>query len=155
MTVGILDFPKDNIDLRYLFFDFDRQDKYIAFDIMQVYNRHGLSCYAHKTMKGYHFINLLPLPKKEHAMILRELRILCDAICPHNTLRVKTNKWKNEIELWKTGVIIRSPSDTHTDRLILLKKLIEEQNIAEIMKQFNYTMYKLIVTEEEKAMGLL
>lgn len=154
MTVGILNFPKEDINLRYVLFDYDKQDKYVAFDIMQCYLRHGLSVYAHKTQKGYHFINLCPIPKKEHAMIMRELRIICDARCPHNTLRIKANKWKEELDLWKTGLIWECQSDNRTGRLYLLKELIEKQDIANIMKEFNYTMYKLIITEEEKELGL-
>lgn len=155
MTVGILNFPKFNNQLRYTFFEQDNKDKYVAFDIVQCYNRHALSCYMHDTGKGFHYFNVLPLPKKEHAMIMRELRMIYDSRCPYNTLRVKANKWVNEVNTFRKGLIFTCDSDDRTKELELLKRWIENQNMRFIKEVFETVEYPLVITEEEREKGLI
>lgn len=149
MTVGILNFPSNNNQLRYTFFEMDNKNPQVAFDIVQCYNRYGLSCYMHDTGKGFHFLNVLSLPKKEHAMIMRELRTIYESRCPYNTLRVKANKWHNEIELFKKGVIFDCSLDDETKLLYMLKRWIELQKMAYISAVFPTVEYPIVVTAEE------
>lgn len=135
---------------RYLFFEYDVHDGDFTLNnlavvhILEVYKRANLGVWVHRTARGWHFISVTPIPKKDYYLLMKQLKHLNPA-CPHVTLRIIPNKWIGEKEIFKQGFII---SPVHSKELMNLREWAIRGQL-ERMKQF----YKIVTYRQAGVAG--
>ena len=146
-TTGILNIPVGEPQSRFLFFEIDTKDSDIFTIVANSYHNAGLDVYWHETGKGYHYYSLNVIDKYTHWQLVRELKPL-NMLCPLTTLRIKANRYVDEIGIWKHGNILLSDyatNDIYTQvaraKLAELKLWIEHQSIGLIKKHYSTVKY--------------
>lgn len=133
-----------NPDLRYLFFELDSLDEKQLREVLSVYFFNDLPVLYHRTMRGYHFISIKPISNELHAKLISSIKHL-NTECPHVTIRIKPNKWKNEDEVFKrSSVQIGIPSgldDPYLKKTIELQTWMTRQHIGLIKKHYKVVNY--------------
>lgn len=124
---------------RYLFFELDTLDPSDFFKVIAVYKRERLPVYYHRTLRGWHFLSVKPIPVERHNALLAELKPL-NTSCPHVTLRIRSNKWIGEGEVW-SGSGIEAPA-LHSDTL-RLREMVEKQDIKKLAGKYFIVYYDL------------
>ena len=131
-------------NMRYPFFELDNYGYFLK--VMSAYEDLKLPVYAHKTMRGYHFISLVALQKECYAQWIKPL-MKYNPKCPMVTLRIKPNKWVDEQKVFQTGTIIpNGAGDMAISELEKVKMWIEHQFIG--LLKMNYYVVKYRMTGE-------
>lgn len=141
-TKAICNYSSSNPTLRFLLFEIDTKDINILNEVLAVYRKYNLSVYYHETGNGYHFISISPMSKVEHAKAVREIKHL-NPLCPLIALRIKTNKWENEKQIWKNGTVEDNECHELYLQLTRLREWIEQQRLGLIMKHYKVVTYPL------------
>lgn len=131
--------PKFISQYRYLFYELDTTEQEIVDNVLAVYTNLNLPVYAHRTMRGYHFLSVYPIPIEDWKIALTGIRDYNPAY-PPITLRIKPNKYIGEDALYKEGFILSKYYHSDTQQL---RNYMCNQNIAEIEKRYFVVYYKL------------
>jgi len=129
--------PKVKDGLRYLFWEIDNQDVQLLQEVLLIYRYFECPVYYHRSMRGYHFLSLKELTIKAWSKAIIDLRPTND-MYPPITLRIKANKYKNELNQFRLGDIIGN--EDNDLKLTKLKRWIDIQAIGLI------NMYYYVVT---------
>lgn len=129
--------PKVKDNLRYLFWEIDHQDTQLVQEVLLVYRYYECPVYYHKSMRGYHFISLKELETKTWSKAIMDLRPT-NEMYPPITLRIKANKYKNELLQFRIGDIENSNLELAT-----LKLWIERQSMGLINKYYYVVTYPM------------
>jgi len=124
---------------RYLFWEIDDYRESILSYVTSIYRSMDLPVYGHKSMRGYHFICLKPIPKQDWILGIKTLRHT-NLKFPPTTLRLLANKYPDELEIYREGFIITNA--IHKDT-IQFKKWVESQDIQKISQQYWVVWYPL------------
>lgn len=137
--------PHIQTDWRYLFWETDTRDNETLVYVKDVYVELGLPVYIHESMRGYHFISVKPIEKAIWKTAVEKLR-KTNLDFPPITLRVLANKWVNEKEAFKVGVIIAKAYHADTERIMTA---IEQQNIAYLERHYMTVWYPIDIKRAE------
>ena len=100
-TRGLAITNKTN-DLRFCFFEIDKPQSGYFFRILGIYQQFGLDVCTHRTGNGLHFISPTLVSKEAWKAFHKELKSI-NPKCPMTTLRIESNKYPNEAEIWFCG----------------------------------------------------
>lgn len=126
-------------DMRYPFFELDTDKGKSWEKVMEHYVNHNLDVYAHRTMRGWHFISLTAMKKEDYATWIKCIMPL-NPKCPMVTLRIKPNKWIGERQVFKEGGIIARQFNTELEQL---KQWIERQAIGLLQLKYYVVRYRM------------
>lgn len=145
--------PTVKPNLRYLFWEIDNQDTQLLQEVLLVYKYYKCPVYYHKSMRGYHFISLKELTTKIWGKAVTDLRPTND-MYPPITLRIKANKYKNELQQFRIGDIINSDDKFTMPQLQTLKTWLESQFIGLINKYYYVVTYPMDNNDIDKKLTL-
>lgn len=134
--------PKVMKGFRYLFWEIDNQDLQLLQEVLLVYRHYGLSVYYHKSMRGYHFFSLKPMEIGLWSKAVTDLRPT-NEMYPPITLRIKPNKYVNELKAFRDGFIHAYYANIYLEKLAQLRLWIERQNIGLINKYYYVVSYHM------------
>lgn len=99
-TTGLCMTIKESKELRFLFFELDKEHLNYYNKVCEFYQIKKLDVLIHRTGSGgYHFLSPTLIQKTEWKKLHGELSQI-NKSCPMITLRVKPNKYPNEKEIW-------------------------------------------------------
>ena len=98
-TTGLCNTITEDPDVRFLFFEIDREHKESLDEIKSIYTQNKLDLLIHATGNGFHFLSPTILNKAEWKMLISFLKHI-NTKCPMTTLRVKPNKYPFEDSYW-------------------------------------------------------
>lgn len=128
-------------DMRYPLFELDTEKHFDK--IMDAYSELRLPVYAHRTMRGYHFISLVALHKDCYANWIQPL-MHYNPKCPMVTLRIRPNKWVNEDKVFFNGRIISNGAgDMAISQLEEFKTLMERQTFSVLEQKYYIVNYRM------------
>lgn len=128
---------------RYLFFELDNTDNDLLSIVLNTYKKYDLPVYVHRSMRGYHFLSTRAITKELYWQAINEIKYL-NPKCPLVTIRIKSNKWINEKNIFKEGFIQTDNYNNCDLTLMQLKTWIERQAIGLIAKHFKVLRYSFI-----------
>lgn len=140
--------PKFKSLYRYPFWEIDTKDWSVVERIVATYKNYDLPVYVHESMKGYHFICVKPVTRAIWEKMIFRFRYpfangaiigqIENAEYPPITLRIKANKYINEIESFKSGFIVSRALHSDTDRF---KTWLELQQIDKLDQYYMIVWY--------------
>lgn len=144
-TAGLCNVTKDSPLSRFFFFELDEFDTVKMEIVLDVYRELKIPVYCHRTMRGYHFFSLHPIPRELHQKYMLKIKHL-NPLCPHVTLRVKANKWENELDVFKNGFLLLP--DGYTNGAVIrdmqdLRRFINTQNMYAIEQRWKLVHYRI------------
>jgi len=116
--------PKFTSNWRYLFWEIDNTAEQTLTEVLDVYRILKLPVYAHRSMRGWHFLSIKPIEESVWKYATTLIRKTNEKY-PPITLRINPNKYENESIIFAEGFCIEPSkhSDTRQLRdLILAKK---------------------------------
>lgn len=131
--------PKLYSSWRYLFWEIDTQDNDMMERVLDVYQFYNLPVYVHKTMRGYHFLSVKPIPLDIFAQAIKQLRDTNPAY-PPITLRIKHNKYIGEDKVFNEGFIVSEKFHSDTKAL---RDMIVSQNFDKIAQYYMIVWYEI------------
>lgn len=139
--------PKIKSDWRYLFWEIDNQNDSSLEEIVTLYKYLKLPVYIHKTMRGYHFLSVKPIPERLWNYAISKIR-KTNPDYPPVTLRIQANKYMGEMNMFKDGYIIDVLSpfsktgqmQKHYDTY-KLREWIEGFNLQQLQQQYIIVFY--------------
>ena len=130
-------YPKFESKWRYFFWELDGLGVSNKDEILSIYKALRLPVYYHKTMGGYHFLSVKPIPLDTFKQIITQVR-MTNISFPAITLRIKPNKYVDEGLVFNDGNIV-SDAD-HSDTFELRNCLIS-QNIEPLLQKYQIVYY--------------
>ena len=133
-------------DMRYPFFELDTTSHMHVKKIINQYNNHDIPFYMHRTMRGWHFLSILPIHKDWYAEWINPI-MRFNKKCPMVTLRCKANKWIGEKDIWKTGEIqIKDNCQDYAvqkSALYSLRQMISNQMLGLLHNNYYLVHYRM------------
>lgn len=137
---------------RYLFFELDTLEENQLHQVLNTYKRYNLPVYVHRSMRGYHFLSVKPIAKELYYQAINEIKPL-NPKCPLVTIRIKSNKWIDEKQVFKIGMIMTDNNGNYDLSTAQLKTWIERQAIGLIAKHFKVLRYSFVCKQCKKRHG--
>lgn len=142
--------PKFKSRYRYPFWEIDTKDWSVVERIVNTYRDYDLPVYVHESMRGYHFICIKPIEIELWKKMIFKFRYpfangaimgkIENENYPPICLRLKANKYINEIESFKTGFIVSRVLHSDTDRF---RKYLENQQIDILDRYYMIVWYPI------------
>lgn len=129
--------PKIKSNWKYLFWELDTRDIQDYDFVLSVYEKLKLPVYVHKSMRGYHFISIKPIPDKIWECAIKELRHTNTSF-PPITLRINPNKYVDEEHVFYDGSYIGNHSDTEQ-----LMRLMKKKDFDTLSKKYIIVWYRI------------
>lgn len=136
--------PKFNSRWRYFYWELDSLDNFEV--IVDVYKYLRLPVYAHRSMRGWHFISIKPISMDLFQWAVDKVRWTNEDY-PPITLRIKPNKYIGEPEVFNDGLILSETNHSDTTQLV---KWIKEQNFVRISEGYQLVWYSLKQAKEHE-----
>lgn len=130
-------YPKFETQWRYFFWELDGASVNEKDNIIEIYKSLRLPVYVHKTMGGYHFLSVKPIPLTTFQDIVSQVR-KTNVSFPAITLRIMSNKYIDELEIFNDGYII---SDVLHNDTFELRNCIYHQNIEPLLQKYQIVYY--------------
>jgi hypothetical protein len=131
--------PKLLSDYRYLFWEIDTTD-IVAFEyVNQIYVKLNLPVYIHRSLRGFHFISIKPIPEKTWLETVSMLR-RTNVSYPPITLRINPNKYEGEEKVFYDGHIQSTTYHYDTSKLV---ELIRNKKWHKIQEQYILVWYNI------------
>ena len=136
--------PKLISNWRYLFWEIDTTDKEVLSFVLSVYRDLHLPVYAHRSLRGYHFLSVKPIQEPIWNNAITQLRKTNDTY-PPITLRINPNKYESEKEIFYEGFIQSEVYHYDTKRL---RYLIRMKKWERIQEQYILVWYNIDKVKE-------
>lgn len=131
--------PKFESQYRYMFWEIDYTSKELLNEVMSIFVTNGIPVYVHRTMRGYHFLSVVPINVNQFNSFAKMLRPT-NSKYPPITLRINPNKYRGEAEVFRDHFFY-FPKEHYDTRK--LHEMIQAHDYIKLGEQYQLVWYPI------------